>query len=126
VLDRAVLGHIFLKVLKFSFIIYHYQCSVFTFIHIPSTVYSLNTDISALVWTFLKKYGYLRLVEAKICKCKSGVDSISISKVLKCMWFVSFCQYKIQKKLILSAACTCKVCGTMFINLNRRGFKLCV
>jgi hypothetical protein len=70
VLDRAVLGHIFLKVLQFSFIIYPFQCSVFTFIHIPSTVCSLNTDISALVWTFLKKYDYLRLVEAKICKCK--------------------------------------------------------
>jgi len=97
VLDRAVLEHIFLKVLEFSFIIYHYQCSVFTYIHIPSTVYSLNTDISALVWTFLKKYGYSRLVEAKICKCKSGVDLISISEVLKCMRFVSFCQYKCKR-----------------------------
>ena len=52
VLDRAILGHIFLKVLKFSFIIYHYQFSIFSFIHIPSTVCSLNTDIILLVWTF--------------------------------------------------------------------------
>lgn len=90
-------GTYFSQSTQFSFIIYHYQCSVFTYIHIPSTAYSLNTDISALVWTFLQKYDYSRLVEAKIRKCKSGVDLISISKVLKCMWFVSFCQYKCKR-----------------------------
>ena len=97
VLDRAVLGHIFLKVLQFSFIIYHYQCSVFTFIHMPSAVYSLNTDVSTLVWTFLKKNGYSRLLEAKICKCKSDVDLISISKVLKCMRFVHLVSTKYKR-----------------------------